>query len=249
MNQQAVLNIIATHTELYRAVAQEWVLLARAAIRARGKFCVALTGGNTPRELYRLLASDEYAKEIDWSATQIYLGDERYVPQDHPDSNFGMATATLLNHVPIPASQIYPMPTQATASECANDYAQTLQRTVAVNAAGIPVLDLILLGMGEDGHIASLFPGADALDVHDRICAAVFVPHLAAWRLTLTYPVITAARQRIIMLTGNNKAKILAQVLSDKIANDLPMQRIALAAPTTWYLDTAAASELPRNKT
>ena len=249
MNRQAVLNIYATHAELYRAVAQEWISLAREAIRARGKFCVALTGGNTPRELYRLLATDEYAKQIDWSATQIYLGDERYVPHDHPDSNFGMATATLLAHVPIPASQIYPMPTQAAAIECADEYAQTLQRTVAVNTAGIPVFDLILLGMGEDGHTASLFPGTDALDVHDRICAAVYLPHLAAWRLTLTYPVITAARQRIIMLTGNNKATILAQVLADKIANDLPMQRVALAAPTTWYLDTAAASALPGDKT
>ncbi len=249
MNQQAVLQIIATHTELYRAVAQEWVSLAKAAIRARGKFCVALTGGNTPRELYRLLATDEYAKQIDWSATHIYVGDERYVPDDHPDSNFGMATATLLAHVPIPASQIYPIPTQAAPLECAIEYAQTLQRTLAINTAGIPVLDLILLGIGEDGHTASLFPGADALDVHDRICAAVYVSHLASWRLTLTYPVITAARQRIVMVTGNTKAKILAKVLSDKIANDLPMQRIALAAPTTWYLDKAAASALPMDKT
>lgn len=249
MNRQAVLHLFATPPELYRAVAQDWVSLARAAICARGKFCVALTGGNTPRELYRLLASDEYAKQIDWSATQVYLGDERYVQHDHPDSNFGMATATLLAHVPIPSAQIYPMPTQAAAIECANAYAQTLQRTVAANAAGIPVFDLILLGMGEDGHTASLFPGTDALDVHDRICAAVYVPHLAAWRLTLTYPVITAARQRIIMVTGNNKATILAHVLADKIANDLPMQRVALAAPTTWYLDAAAASALPGDKT
>lgn len=249
MNNQAVLNIYSTHAELYRAVAQEWISLAREAIRARGKFCVALTGGNTPRELYRLLAMDEYAKQIDWFATQIYMGDERYVPHDHPDSNFGMATATLLAHVPIPASQIYPMPTQAAAIECANEYAQTLRRTIALNAADIPVFDLILLGMGEDGHTASLFPGTDTLDVHDRICAAVYLPHLAAWRLTLTYPVITAARQRIIMLTGNNKATILAQVLADKIANDLPMQRVALSAPTTWYLDTAAASELSGDKT
>ena len=249
MNQQATLKIFTTHETLYRAVAQDWVVLSREAIRARSKFCVALTGGNTPRELYRLLATVEYTTQINWSATQIYLGDERYVPHDHPDSNFGMAKKTLLAHVPIPPDQIYPMLTHTEAAECANKYANTLQRTVTANAAGIPVLDLILLGMGEDGHTASLFPGTDALDVHDRLCAAVYVPHLSAWRLTLTYPVIHAARQRMMIVTGSNKAKILAQVLADKVANDLPIQRVALSAPTTWYLDSAAASALPEPKT
>ena len=231
---------------LSAAVAERWMALGAAAIGARGLFHVALSGGSTPRSLYRLLAAPAYRSRIDWSRTQLYFGDERAVPPDHVDSNFRMVQETLLAHVPLAAERVWPMAADpASVVTDASRYAATLRERMPLDAAGIPVFDLILLGMGPDGHTCSLFPDTSILQERSRPVAAVRVERLHSWRLSLTFPVLDAARQLLFLVAGSDKAAMLHRVCrAPQPDTPVPVERIRPRGEVEWHLDRAAAAAL-----
>jgi len=228
---------------LTQAAADFWLEQAEQAIALRGAFHVALTGGATPQPLYRLLASPERANRIDWSAVHIYIGDERYVPHDHPDSNYGMAMDCLLQHINIPAENLHPVPTDdAQAEQAAARYAAELAQQVPTNAAALPQFDLIMLGMGDDGHTASLFPDTDILQEQNKTVAAVYVDKLASWRVSMTYPCLNQARQIMVLISGDKKAGILAHIMKEGSEAIYPIQGVKPLGEMHWFVDQAAAS-------
>jgi len=237
------------------AIAREAALRVRrsaaAAMAARGGWSVALAGGSTPRLLYRTLADGEPSERIDWPRARIFFGDERSVPPDHAESNYRMARETLLGRVPVPPEQVHRMRGEATDLDgAAAAYEGELRAADPAPAppASIPALDLVLLGMGPDGHTASLFPGTTALDERQRLCVAVDVARLATRRLTLTYPVFEAAREVMFLIVGQDKAHTLREAIEgDFRPRDIPCQPILrrAAGAVTIFCDREAATELP----
>jgi 6-phosphogluconolactonase len=221
---------------LHEAAARRILELARAAIAARGAFHIALSGGNTPRGLHTRLARET---DVDWPHWHVWFGDERCVPPEHADSNYRMARETLLDHVAVPADQIHPMiPSAGLApAEAARDYAARLAAE-APRHDGRPELDLILLGLGGDGHTASLFPDTDILDERERDVAAVFVPKLDAWRVSLTPPSIERARHLLFLVDGSGKADILQRLERGPAADELalPVERLHPQGSAEWYI-------------
>ncbi len=224
---------------------------AREAISARGSFTVALAGGNTPRPLYRRLAQRPFVDEVDWSRVQVYFGDERGVPADHPENNFRMARETLLDHVPLPAANIHPIRAEpAYIRQAARAYSETVERDVPADEAGVPSFDLILLGLGPDGHTASLFPATCVLHERHRHAVAVYVDRLKTWRVSLTLPVLDHARALLFLVTGADKAPAVARVLDPASTGpQLPAQMLKPQGAVIWLLDAAAASTIaPRSR-
>jgi len=230
---------------LSEAAADHVIQAASEAIATRGTFHLALAGGSTPRRLYELLASPERRKNTDWSRWEIWFGDERCVPPDHADSNFRMAREALLDHVPIPPEQVHPMVGHADDPEGdARAYVHTMDHILTL-AGDVPIFDLVLLGMGDDGHTASLFPGTDILAVTDRNAAAVHVAAKDSWRISLTYRVLNRAREITFLVAGAGKAPVLAQVLGQpEAAPRYPVEGIEAQGKVHWFLDQAAAEEL-----
>ncbi len=218
--------------------AERIVAAFREAIDSFDEFSLVLSGGSTPKALYELLATDPYREQIDWTKVRIFFGDERCVPPDHADSNYRMARISLLSEVPIPGDNVYRMRGEIDPNEAAIEYGKLLKAKF-----GDAGPDLVLLGMGEDGHTASLFPGTEALKETHHRCVSNFVPKLNAWRITLTAPFINRARQVIILTAGANKAQRLSEVLEGpKDPNRLPIQLIDPApGKLTWLVDVAAA--------
>jgi len=220
------------------------------AIAARGRFTVALCGGNTPKPVYARLATSEYRERLDWSKMHIFFGDERCVPPDDPQSNYLMARTALLDQVPLPQENIHRMQGEMEPEKAAVAYANDLQRNFGGDeAAGEPPLngfDLILLGLGDNGHTASLFPGLAAVTEKKRWVMAQYVEVVGMWRLTLTPVVINAARQVAFLVSGANKAGVVHQVLEG------PYQPVVLPAQIVrphsgdlrWLLDAPAAAKL-----
>ena len=217
---------------------------AAEAVAARGRFMLALAGGLTPRATYERLARPPLRDRMPWSRTWVFFGDERGVPVDHPDSNFRMASHALLRHVPLPDAQIQRIRGEADDPEAAAaEYGQRLSQVFETKRGELPRFDLILLGMGVDGHTGSLFPGSPVLKEVFRTVAAV---HAAAasipQRFTFTLPVINAAARVMFLVSGAEKAKVLKTVLKEPTCG-LPA---ALVHPTdgrlTWLLDRAAAA-------
>jgi 6-phosphogluconolactonase len=232
---------------LSQAAAQYVVRVANEAISEHGRFTIALSGGSTPKRLYSLLASDLYRVQIDWALVDVFWGDERCVPADSPDSNYYMAQETLLSRVPIPANQVHRMPAdEADREAAALHYTQEMQRVFGSN--GIPNFDLIQLGMGPEGHTASLFPHQDALKETQRLVMAVTVPKPPPPRLTFTPPLLNAARHVQFLVTGDEKAEALKQVLEGPYQPDeYPAQIVRPQnGEVLWMLDTAAASLLQK---
>lgn len=228
---------------LAAAAAARWLELCRAACSARGAFHVALSGGSTPKRLYQLLAHPERQADIAWPKIHLYFGDERAVPPDHADSNYRMVREALLEHVAIPPQNVQRMAAEPGRIEAnAADYANLLRRQLPQDAGGTPVFDLILLGMGADGHTCSLFPGTPILEERARCVAPVYVEHLHSWRLSLTYPVLDAARQLLFLVSGPDKAAMLRQICRGAAA--VPVQGIQPRGAVAWYLDSSAAMEL-----
>lgn len=220
---------------------------ARQAVQARGCFTLALSGGATPLRLFSLLSMGEWLVRLPWEQAHIFWADERCVPPDHPQSNYGAARAALLTRLPTPTEQIHRWHGEAPDPEAeARRYADVLRRHSDRAANGMPRLDLILLGMGADGHTASLFPRTAALRVTDAPTAANHVPRLGATRLTLTFPALNAARAVLFLVTGVEKAQTLARVLEGPSQpEDLPAQGVRPSDGTlTWLVDAAAAAEL-----
>jgi 6-phosphogluconolactonase len=235
---------------LSRAAALRISALAAEACAARGAFHIALSGGSTPRRLYETLAGADFRDSIDWSRVHIYFGDERCVPPEHPDSNYGMAAAALLNHVPIPPQQVYRIAvTMSSVRQDAWRYAQLIAAQVPRDAQGVPSFDLVLLGMGPDGHTASLFPYSCILRVH-QFAAAVYVDKFKSWRISITYPLLNHARRLMFLVAGADKADMLRRIHVDPRGNTpVPIQRIAAQGAVEWLLDSAAAAHLPRAMT
>jgi 6-phosphogluconolactonase len=232
---------IAPDPERLVARAADW--LAGAIAATPGGFRLVLSGGATPRPLYRLLASDAFAPRIDWPSIEFFFGDERMVPHTHPDSNCRMARQTLLDHVPVTAQAVHPMPTDGTAQDCARRYETLLQQRYGRDAfdPAEPLFDVVLLGMGADGHTASLLPGEPVLE--DRTHWVAAVPHgRSEARLTLTYPAIASSRHVAFLVTGAEKARAVAAMRAGDAR--LPAARIASDGEVIWFLDRAAAGTL-----
>ncbi|MDE2088414.1 MAG: 6-phosphogluconolactonase [Gammaproteobacteria bacterium] len=233
---------------LSRNAAQRLIEYAARSTAERGAFHLALAGGSTPRGLYQRLASPECARQIDWSRVHVYFGDERCVPPDHPDSNFLMAHQTLLSRVPIPRAQIHAIRADpATLPHDAEAYGRLLSEQLPHSEDDVPQFDLILLGLGHDGHTASLFPGTPILSERTQPAAGVYAPALPPWRVSLTLPVLDHARRLMFLVTGADKAEIVRRVFLEPSAGPpLPVRLIAPRGEVEWHLDAAAAQYLPR---
>ncbi|MCW9058466.1 MAG: 6-phosphogluconolactonase [Gammaproteobacteria bacterium] len=230
---------------LARRLADRLIDHARQCIGARGAAHLVLAGGSTPRHLYGELARPERRGQLDWSRVHLYFGDERCVPPDHPDSNYHMAQVALLEQVPIPEAQVHPIPARMErVRHDAAAYARELARHAPAGSGGQPRFDLVLLGLGEDGHTASLFPGTCILNERERAVAAVYVPRLKSWRISLTYPALRQARALWILTTGAAKADILGRIWREPGAG-LPIQALADLENLEWHLDAAAAEQIP----
>jgi 6-phosphogluconolactonase len=226
---------------LLDAAADAVAAVAAESIAARGRMTIALSGGSTPRGLYQRLAG-AWRDRIDWTRVHVFWGDERCVPPTHADSNYRLARESLLDHVPVPATQIHRMPGDVEPVAAARQYAATLEATLGDATAGLRgVLDLVLLGLGADGHTASLFPGSAAVDETERTVVATPPAEGRGWRLTLTLPVLNAARSTLWLVTGDSKAPALAAVLENLPAPvPLPAQRVT-GHDVRWLVDRAAA--------
>lgn len=225
---------------------------ARRAVAARGRFAIALAGGSTPGPTYARLAEEPRRNDVPWEATEVFWGDERCVPADHPDSNARMARETLLDRVPVPGERIHPIRAWEPDPEVAADlYERELRGVLAPVGGGIPRLDLVLLGLGPDGHTAALFPGTAALDEEDRLVAVVrpSEPGLRpprVERITLTPRAINAARSIVFLVTGEEKAGAVAAVLAERGDDTAwPARRVRPAdGEVVWLFDEAAAAEI-----
>jgi 6-phosphogluconolactonase len=224
---------------------------AKETIAERGRFLIALSGGSTPEQTYRLLAEGGANASLDWSKAYVFFVDERFVPPELEFSNYGMIRRTLLSRVPIPAAQVFPILTQSrSAAEAAAEYDAKLARFFGADAHrdDPPCFDLVLLGLGEEGHTASLFPGSPALRIDDAWAtwstAGVLPPPVD--RITLTYPILNAARQVVFLVSGVKKAAILHDALEGRATRErCPAVGVQPAVGTlTWLVDRQAASRL-----
>lgn len=234
---------LGTPQELAGEAARRFVALAGEAIAQRGSFSVALSGGSTPKALYAQLAAAPLNDSIDWGKVHVFFSDERFVPPDSEESNYHTARVGLLSRVPIPAEQVHPYATEHIAPEdSAEAYEAEIRASVPAGSTSRPEFDLILLGMGPDGHTASLFPGTAALSISDRLVAPNYVDKLQTWRLTFTYPLINAGRTVMFLVAGDDKKERVREVLSG--GSSLPAARVAPApGRLVWLLDAAAAAE------
>jgi len=202
--------------ELSRKAAEQFTGLARQAIDARGCFSVALSGGSTPKALYSLLATEEFSEQLAWRQIHFFWGDERCVAPDHAESNFRMVQEALLAQIDISIDNVHRMAGEKIPSVAAAEYEAQLRKHFHVDNDAWPRFDLILLGLGEDGHTASLFPGSSALNKTEHLVAAPYVEKLKSHRLTLTLPVINSAREIFFLVAGQSKADIVQELFADE---------------------------------
>jgi 6-phosphogluconolactonase len=214
------------------------------AIQARGISFVALAGGETPARVYALLASDPLKNTIDWRHVHVFFGDERMVPPDDPASNYGMVQRQLLSRIPIPVESVHRIRGEASAADASKEYEAELQKWFN---GRLPRFDIVVLGVGEDGHTASLFPGTDSLRGGSKMAIGYYVPQLKSWRVTLTLRVLLNARDTIFLAAGKQKAPVIARILgASETQSDLPASMVISAQGTVlWMLDEEAASLIP----
>jgi len=223
--------------------AERLVELAREAISVRGRFDVALAGGATPREMYSLIPARGASTRLDWSRIHVFWGDERCVPRDDRQSNYGMAWRWLLSKVQVPEDNVHRMEGEKPADKAAEAYEEVLKKEFGLAAGAVPVFDLILLGMGPDGHTASLFPGSPALEEKNKLVVAPYVERLKASRISLSPPVIMRAARVIVLISGAEKADALRGVLEGPLeVSRYPAQILRSAGgEVTWLVDGSAA--------
>ena len=237
---------LTTPQDLFQAAAEEVIGAATGSIAKRGRFTIALSGGSTPRSLYTLIAANASAN-LPWDKIFFFWGDERHVPPTDAESNYRMAQETLLSKVPVPAGNIFRVPTEdPDASAAAAAYEQTLQEFFAVEPGKFPRFDLILLGMGPDGHCASLFPETAALQEKSHLVVANWVEKFKTYRITFTLPVLNAAREVMFLVSGADKAPALHEVLEGSAPGEkYPCKLVRPSdGKLIWFVDRAAASEL-----
>ena len=244
MPASSEIRVVKTAAELFEAAAAEFANLAAEAVRARGRFCVALSGGSTPRGLYSLLASGAIPS-IPWDKILFFWSDERHVPPSHPDSNYRMANEVMLSKVPVPAEHVFRiLGEEKDAAAAALAYEEALRKAFALQPGEFPRFDLILLGLGTDGHTASLFPGSPALNETKRLVVANWVEKLKTDRITFTFPVLNHASCVMFLVSGADKAEILEQILESP-GEELPAQRVhPVNGRLFWLEDHAAAANL-----
>ncbi len=238
--------VCADSTEVARRAAERFVEIAREAINANNRFSVALAGGSTPKKLYELLASDEYREQIEWPKAHIFFGDERCVPPDDAESNCRMANEAMLSRVPIPPQNVHRMIGEGDAVANARLYENKLR--TYFEAEQWPRFDLVLLGMGDDGHTASLFPGSQALQENAAWVTANWVEKFQSFRLTLSAPAINHAAHVLFLITGAGKSARLAEVIKGELdTNRLPSQLVQpqqSGRTLEWLIDKDAAVNL-----
>jgi 6-phosphogluconolactonase len=237
--------VYETPEELARAAARDFAARAREAITERGRFAVALAGGSTPKATYKVLARD-YADELDWSKVHVFFGDERPVPPDHEDSNYRTARETLLSRIRV--GSVHRIRCELPSGEAAAAYEEDLRKFFEPDE--LPRFDLILLGLGADGHTASLFPHTPALEETDRWVVANPVLKLGTTRLTLTVPVINVAKAVTFLVSGSDKAEALKEILErDAVPREYPAKLIRPKnGDLTWMVDRAAAKRLSKDR-
>ncbi|HET6380069.1 MAG TPA: 6-phosphogluconolactonase [candidate division Zixibacteria bacterium] len=236
--------VLPDEAAVYAAAADRIVAAGQAALRERGRFVVALSGGSTPRLVCPLLVVPPRVQMVDWSRVEFFFGDERAVPPDDPQSNYNTAREALLDHLPgVDWAHVHRMPCEVDVEQlpaAAEQYQEEIARCLDVRAPDVPAFDLIWLGMGPDGHTASLFPGSAGLDEQERWVVAHYAPGPDAWRMTLTFPVLNAAREALFVVTGAEKSEAFRAIRAG--SREHPAGRVE-AATTTWLVDAAAAGE------
>lgn len=237
------LHVFPDGNSLIDELAQKVISIAQSSLQQHDVFTMALAGGSTPRPLYNLLGSQSYRRQIDWAHTHIFWGDERCVQPDHPDSNFRMTRLALLDQISIPASNVHRIKGELDPHSACDDYHAQLK---AVFGNDLPRFDIIMLGMGDDGHTASLFPHSAALAEQKRWVVPNYVESMDFWRITLTYPVINNARNVIFVVVGESKSRALNRVLSGPSdPKQYPSQAVLPSDGNLhWFVDEAAASRL-----
>jgi 6-phosphogluconolactonase len=239
--------LFADADAMARAAAIQLLELSQAAVAERGVFTLALSGGSTPKKLYALLGKDPAFAAFPWAQTHLYFGDERHVPPDHADSNFRMVKETLLGSGLVPADNVHRVIAElASAAQAASEYEAAMRRDFDEDALldGFPRFDVVLLGMGPDGHTASLFPGSAALDEKTKWVTANWVEKFKTDRITFTFPVLNAARVVLLLIAGADKAPMIRQVIGEA-RGTYPVERVQpVDGVKVWMLDRAAAAEL-----
>ncbi|CAH1000986.1 6-phosphogluconolactonase [Neolewinella maritima] len=237
------LHVFPTGPDVARAFADH--LVEKLDALDGGPLFWALSGGSTPKLLFQLLA-EEYRDKIDWSRLHFFWGDDRMVPYDDPESNYGEVKKLLFDHVPVEAEQIHPVPTELEPQEAARAYAATILEHLPQNSDGLPIFDINMLGMGTDGHTASIFPDSMELLTDERVCAVVKHPESGQLRVTLTGPVINASDEVVFLITGNSKTLRVAQIVNrEQQATTFPAAHINPSSGRLhWFLDQAAAAEV-----
>jgi 6-phosphogluconolactonase len=237
--------VFPSKEELFAAGAERFLDVVRKATEAKRDCAVALAGGSTPKALYKLIADraerDSELQRLAWARVHFFLGDERCVPPEHPDSNYGMARSTLLAHDLVPVANLHRVHTELLPGEAAKEYEQQLRERFRVQE---PRFDLILLGMGPDGHTASLFPQTTALQERERLVVANHVAKLDADRITFTLRTLNAAESVLFLVAGEDKREAAKAVLVDRAP--LPAGQVHPQGSLDWFLDESAAAFLPR---
>ena len=244
MAAQPQVRVFPSNEELFRAAGEKFCEIGKQAIGDRGRYTVALSGGSTPTGLHHQLATT-FAKELPWDKVFFFWGDERHVPPDFPESNFRMAKETLLSKLPIPAEHIFRMRGEIPdANQAAAMYEQWLREFFHPAPGQFPRLDFILLGIGPEGHTASLFPDTKVLQEKQHFVVGNYVAVHSTWRITCTYPVLNNGANVMFLVDGTGKADIVRTALKDPSAN-LPCQGVELVnGNVMWYLDKAAGAKL-----
>ncbi len=246
MSSAVEIRTFTTPQEISAAAAEEVVRAANEAVNRDGRFTLALSGGSTPKNLYNLLATNARTA-LPWDRMFFFWGDERHVPPTDPESNYRMADETMLAKIPVAASNVFRIKTEnPDAAAVAEAYEQTLRKFFQVQPGQVPNFDLILLGMGPDGHTASLFPGTAALKEKSHLVVANWVEKMQTHRITLTLPVLNAARCVTFLVSGTDKASALHAVLEENVpAEQYPSKLIKPSdGKLIWMIDRAAASQL-----
>jgi 6-phosphogluconolactonase len=233
------MEIFSDPATLARHVA-EW--MTSVALAAKSSFRVSLSGGSTPKTLYQLLASDEFRNRFPWRVVSWYFGDERFVPYDSSDSNYRMVQEAMFAKVPVPPENIHPVPVDGSPEEAAQQYEQTLQHTYGATILdpARPLFDVTLLGLGPDGHTASLLPGEPVLEERTRWVAAVSHGRPEV-RITMTYPVIESSRRIAFLVTGSEKEPVLRAIRDGR--SQVPAARVRPVGELFWFVDRAAAGQ------
>jgi 6-phosphogluconolactonase len=246
VSRSVEIRTLTTPQELFAAAAEEVVCVAKESVAENGRFTLVLSGGSTPKSLYNLLATNARA-EMPWDRTFFFWGDERHVPPDHADSNYRMTDETMLSKVPVAAGNVFRIAAEnPDASAAAEAYEQTIRKFFALEAGQIPKFDLILLGLGPDGHTASLFPGTAALQEKTRLVVSNWVAKFNTDRLTFTLPVLNAAHNVMFLVSGSDKAPALQAILEgDEPGEQHPAKLVKpVDGKLIWMVDRAAASAL-----